>query len=287
MEPIVLPDLITDETWQNLIKSAIFLAIALPVIFFIRGQIKKFVQKKHGAHYGMLAAKVFQYFMLVVVFVVVLHEMGYQLAPLLGAAGIVGVAIGFASQTSISNIISGFFLIAEKPFQVGDVIQINQIIGQILSIDTLSVKLRTFDNRFVRVPNEMIIRTEVINITRFPIRRTDIKVSIAYKEDIPKVKALLMDIAEKNPLALQEPAPVINFDMYGASSVDLWFFVWCAKEDFIAVRNQVQEEIKKRFDSEGIEIPFPHTSLYAGEASKPIRVELTSDSVEFFRGIRE
>ena len=284
MEPIVLPDLISDETWRNLIKSAIFLAIALPVIFFVRGKIKKIIQKKHGAHYGMLAAKVFQYFMLVIVFVVVLHEMGYQLAPLLGAAGIVGVAVGFASQTSVSNIISGFFLIAEKPFQVGDVIQINQITGQILSIDTLSVKLRTFDNRFVRVPNELIIKTEVINITRFPIRRTDIKVSIAYKEDIPRVKALLMDIAEKNPLALQEPAPVINFDMYGASSVDLWFYVWCARVDFITVRNQINEEIKKRFDAEGVEIPFPHTSLYAGEASKPIRVELSSESVPLIQG---
>lgn len=279
MDSIVLPDFITDDTIARLLKVGVFLIIALPLIFFIRGQIKKIVTKNHGPHYGMLAGKVFYYVMIIITFVVVLHEMGYQLTPLLGAAGIVGIAIGFASQTSVSNIISGFFLIAEKPFQVGDVISVGTTTGVVLSIDTLSVKLRTFDNRFVRIPNEMIIKTEVTNITRFPIRRAEMPVSVAYKEDIGKVKKVLFDIANQNPLALQEPAPIVNFTAYGASSIDLMFIVWCATEDFITVRNSIQEEVKRRFDAEGIEIPFPHTSIYAGEVSKPIRIELVGSEL--------
>lgn len=279
MDAIVLTDFISEETFARLLKVGIFLIIALPLIFFIRGQIKKIVTKNHGPHYGMLAGKVFYYVMIIITFVVVLHEMGYQLTPLLGAAGIVGIAIGFASQTSVSNIISGFFLIAEKPFQVGDVISVGNTTGVVLSIDTLSVKLRTFDNRFVRIPNEMIIKTEVTNITRFPIRRAEMPVSVAYKEDIGRVRNILIDIANKNPMALQEPAPVVNFMAYGASSIDLMFIVWCAREDFLSVRNSIQEEVKKRFDVEGIEIPFPHTSIYAGEVSKPIRIELVGSEL--------
>ncbi|HAC14481.1 MAG TPA: mechanosensitive ion channel family protein [Bacteroidetes bacterium] len=274
MENFNIPDLISDETWANLIKSGIFLLIAVPIIIAVRRYLRTFITKKYGAHYGLLIAKIFFYSMLTITFVVVLHQMGYQLGPLLGAAGIVGIAIGFASQTSVSNIISGFFLIAEKPFQVGDVITIGTTTGIVLSIDTLSVKLRTFDNKFVRIPNELIIKTEVMNVTRFPIRRVDMPISVAYKEDINRVKELLFEIAEKNPLALQEPEPIINFVAYGASSIDLSFNVWCAKEDFLNVRNQIQEEVKRKFDEIGIEIPFPHSSIYAGEASKPIPVQL-------------
>jgi small-conductance mechanosensitive channel len=279
MGEIQLLDFISDETWQRLIKSVIFITIALPIVFFVRKYIRSIVTKKHGAHYGMLAGKVFYYSMISILVIIVFTEMGYQLGPLIGAAGILGIAIGFASQTSVSNIISGFFLIAEKPFQIGDVISITGTTGVVLSIDTLSVKLRMFDNKFVRIPNELIIKSVVTNFTRFPIRRIEMKVSFAYKEDITRVKDILIDIANKNTFALQEPQPVINFDAYGASSIDLMFNVWCAKEDFLQARNSLQEEIKRRFDTEGVEIPFPHTSIYAGEVSKPIPITLIGANI--------
>jgi small-conductance mechanosensitive channel len=275
-----ITELLNDTFWKNLIKGLTFLAISLPIILFVRKWLRSAISKNYGPHYGMLASKVAYYFLFSIVMVVFLTEMGFKLGPLLGAAGVLGVAIGFASQTSVSNIISGFFLIAEKPFEVGDVVNVGDVTGVVLSIDTLSVKLRMFDNRFVRIPNEMIIKQVVTNITRFPIRRVDIKVSFAYKEDIQRVKSILMDIADKNPLALQEPSPTINFDMYNSSSVDLNFLVWCAREDFIAVRNSLNETIKKRFDEESIEIPFPHMSIYAGELSKPISVQLSYASQE-------
>src|SRR5699024_2454555 len=118
---------------------------------------------------------------------------GISLAPLLGAAGIAGVALGFASQTSVSNIISGLFLIAESPFKVDDIITVKSTTGVVLSIDILLVKLRTFDNQYVRIPNETLIKTEVTNITRFPIRRLNTTISVAYKEDIGQVREILME----------------------------------------------------------------------------------------------
>ena len=201
-----------------------------------------------------------------------LSELGVDLSILLGAAGILTVAIGFASQTSASNIISGLFLIGEKPFAVGDVIRVNGTVGEVLSIDLMSVKLRTFDNLFVRIPNETMIKTEVTNLQRFPIRRYDLQVGVAYNEDIREVRDVLMEVADANPLCLEEPAPLIIFQGYGDSALQHQFSVWAKTENYLELRNTIPVEVKEAFDERGIEIPYPHRTLYAGSATDPFPV---------------
>jgi len=201
-----------------------------------------------------------------------LSELGVDLSILLGAAGILTVAIGFASQTSASNIISGLFLIGEKPFAVGDVIRVNGTVGEVLSIDLMSVKLRTFDNLFVRIPNETMIKTEVTNLMRFPIRRYDLQVGVAYNEDIREVRDVLMEVADANPLCLEEPAPLIIFQGYGDSALQHQFSVWAKTENYLELRNTIPVEVKEAFDERGIEIPYPHRTLYAGSATDPFPV---------------
>ncbi len=262
MDFSIINEFISPDRFERLVIAFVFLAVALPLVYFVRGRIRSVVTKKHSEHYGMLAAKIIHYILMVLVVVIFLTELGLSLTPLLGAAGILGIAIGFASQTSVSNIISGFFLIAERPFSVGDVIQVGPTIGTVLSIDTLSAKLRTFDNRFVRIPNETLIKSEVITITKFPIRRVDVGVSVAYKENLKRVREILLGIAESNPLALQEPKPMVNFSAFNASSVDLLFLVWTTRENFIQIRNELNEAVKVRFAEEGIEIPFPQVVVH-------------------------
>ena len=211
-------------------------------------------------------------------FISALRELGFDLSVMLGAAGILSVAIGFASQTSASNLISGIFLMLERPFSIGDVIRVEATTGEVISIDLLSVKLRTFENLFVRIPNESMIKTQVTTLTKFPIRRADLQVGISYKEDIERVKEILLELANKNPLCLDEPAPLFIVLGFGTSSVDIQFSVWSKRENFLAVKNAVYQEIKKAFDAQGIEIPFPHVSLYAGEASKPISISMGDKS---------
>ncbi|WP_138430513.1 mechanosensitive ion channel family protein [Fodinibius saliphilus] len=271
---------ISEESLQLIFKVALIIVITLPFLYILRGWAKRFFTKKYAPHYGMLAGKLVFYSGLIIMLVTVMGELGISLAPLLGAAGIVGIAIGFASQTSVSNIISGLFLIAEQPFKVDDIITINNTTGIVMSIDILSVKLRTFDNQFVRIPNEMIIKTEVTNVTRFPIRRFNGVVSVAYKENIGRVRELLMEVAEKNKFSLSEPEPLIIFDAFGQSSIDLRFLVWAPREDFIQLKNSIQEEVKAKFDEEGIEIPFPHVSLYAGSASEALPIKMVNKSDE-------
>jgi small-conductance mechanosensitive channel len=134
--------------------------------------------------------------------------------------------------------------------------------------------LRTFDNRFVRIPNESLIKGTFINITRFPIRRMDIDIRVAYKEDVDHVVRVLTEIADQNPYALDEPAPLILFNGFGDSALEFLLGVWFEKTDTLTLRNSIMKEIKSRFDREGIEIPFPHRTLCVGANSAPFPVRM-------------
>jgi small-conductance mechanosensitive channel len=273
---------------MGLVRASLWVVLGLPILFSLTRGIRSWVSKKYSLQQGLIAGKFVFYPGLLLIFITTLGELGFSLTPLLGAAGIAGIAIGFASQTSVSNVISGFFLIAERPFQVDDVIQVGGTTGRVLSIDTLSVKLRTFDNRFIRIPNETIVKSEVTTITRFPIRRLDLNVGVAYKEDIPRVRDILVELAGRNPRALMEPAPMVFFDGYGDSSLDLRLTVWTTRENFWGLKNSMLEEIKAHFDEVGIEIPFPHRTLYTGEVTDPFPIRLVGDpAVEDPRDARD
>ncbi|MEX0685377.1 MAG: mechanosensitive ion channel family protein [Balneolales bacterium] len=270
MELETLDEIISNDYATTILRVVLLFVVGLPLLAILRGLTKRYVTRKFTVHYGLLAGKIVFYTGLSIFIVMAMHDLGFSLGPLLATAGIIGVALGFASQTSVSNIISGIFLIAEQSFVVGDVITVGGNTGMVLSIDTLSVKVRLFNNQFLRIPNETMIKTEVINITRFPIRRVDCRISVAYKEDLNKVREILFDVADKNVDALQEPEPLLIFDKFGSSSVDFLFVAWSVKEDFLKLRNSLNMEIKQRFDEEGIEIPFPHVSLYSGTATEPV-----------------
>ncbi len=269
--------LINELTMQGALpiaKALTILFVGIPLVYYASRLARRLVGQHFSPQQGLVAGKVVFYPALLLVAVSVMGELGFSLAPLLGAAGIMGVAIGFASQTSVSNVISGLFLIGEGPFVVDDVIQVGDTVGRVLSIDTLSVKLRTFDNKFVRLPNESIIKSQVTNLTRFPIRRLDVSVGVAYRESVERVRTVLMEVADHNPLALMNPEPRVIFEGFADSSVNFKFAVWATREDFLALKNSLQEEIKARFDEEGIEIPYPHRSLYAGSETEPFPIRI-------------
>lgn len=225
------------------------------------------LQPRLTLHQLSVWRRVIHHGLLTLFVVAALREMGFHLSVLLGAAGVLSVALGIASQTSASNLISGIFLIGEGAFAIGDTIRIGQTEGEVLSIDLLSVKLCTGDNVYVRIPNEQIIKSEVVNLTRFAIRRLNLTVSVAYREDIRRVRALLLRLAEDNPLCLDEPPPQVVMLNFGESAINLQFSVWARRENFSRVRDQLQEAIKEAFEAQGIEIPLPRFTLHAVPAA--------------------
>ncbi len=273
-------EVLTPEVVHATIRVALMVGIGFPVVLLLSSLAGRAFRKRISPQGVMLLRKGIFYLGTIIILISVLYQSGYKLTALLGAAGIVGIAIGFASQTSVSNIISGIFLISEQSFEVGDVIAVGDTKGVVLSIDLLSVKLRTFDNQFIRIPNENLIKTQVTNITRFPIRRLDIHVGVAYKENPQKITEVLLDIADKNPQSLDEPAPLVRFQNFGDSALEFLLAVWCTREDFHLLKSNLHQEIKLRFDAEGIEIPFPHRTLYSGATTEPFPVRVVTDQTE-------
>ncbi len=252
---------ITPERVGLAIRVALILLIGIPLVRLIRNLVRKLIKDRLSLQSEQLIVRSVYYVAILILMISVLNEFGFKLSALLGAAGVFGIAIGFASQTSVSNIISGIFLISEKPFMIGDAVQIGATIGTIETIDLLSIKLKTFDGRYVRVPNETMIKTEVINITRYPIRRANISVSVSYKEDISNVLAILSDIAANEPMALADPKPLLQVDSFADSGININYGVWTNKDNVIELRNSLMIKIKERFESDNIEIPYPHVKL--------------------------
>ena len=241
------PDVLT-----RALRVAITVVLGFFLVRILAVVTQRYIMRKSTAQRQMIARKVISYTGFFLVLMAVLGELGVKLTALLGAAGIVGIAVGFASQTSVSNIISGLFLISEKPFAVGDVIRIGGTTGIIHSIDLLSIKIRTFDNLFVRIPNEKILSSEVTNITRFPIRRMDIVFQVAYGEDLAKVHGVLAQIARANPWSLDEPAPVIVLSDFKESGIEVLLGLWFSKADYLDLKNSIMKDVAARFAEEGI-----------------------------------
>lgn len=271
-----LSNYFNNETIDKLVRIVFILILGIGSIHLLSFMVKRSLYKHLSRQSMMLVLRTIVYTGYIGLVLMVIRELNYDLTALFGAAGVVGIVIGVASQTSIGNIISGLFLVSEKSFELGDVIRIGDKTGTVYSIDLLSIKIKTYENLLIRIPNQTVISTELVNVTKFPIRRLEFQVGVAYKEDLRKVKILLENVARNNPLCLEEPEPIIIFKEFGPSSINITFGVWFEKANYLAVKNSVFIEIKEAFEREGIEIPFPQVSIYAGEASKAIAREIKS-----------
>lgn len=214
------------------------------------------------AHQLVVWRRIIHHGVLVLFAMAALREMGFNLSVLLGAAGVLTVAVGFASQTSASNLISGIFLIGEGSFGIGDYIRVGQTEGEVLSIDLLSVKLCTAENLFVRIPNEQIIRSEVTNYTRFPIRRLSLSFAVAWHEDVARVRGLLLRVVQEHPACLDEPAAQVIMQEFADEAVTLQLLVWTRRQNVLVLRDQLQESVKDAFAGAGVSLP-PRVALPA------------------------
>ncbi len=270
-------DLLGDTRAWSLLRAAILLLVGLLAARLLGRLTLRLATPHLDRHRAILVQRATYYGVTALFVTAVLHELGFHLGVLLGAAGVLSVALGFASQTSASNLISGLFLLGERSFGIGDVIRVGDTTGEVLSIDLLSVKLRTFDNLYVRIPNEQLIKSQTTTLTRFPIRRYDLLLGVAYREDLVRVREVLMAVAEANPLSLQDPPPLFIFQGFADSALSIQFSVWAERGNFLALRNSLAEDVKAAFDQAGIEIPFPHRSLYAGSESAPFPVRVVRE----------
>jgi small-conductance mechanosensitive channel len=257
--------------WWSIARAAIYLIAGAVLARVVRFGVQRSLTTLEAGQ-RLLLSRIASYTVLTLFAISAMRQFGFDFTVLLGAAGIVTVAVGFASQTSASNLISGLFLILERAVQPGDVVTVGGRTGEVISVDLLSTKLRTFDNLLVRIPNETMVKSEIVSLNRFPIRRFDLTVGVAYDSDLGVVQKTLLDVAHANPLCLDEPAPMLIAQGFGASSIDYMLAVWAKSEHWLTLRNTVTREVKEAFDAAGIEIPFPHTTLRPGPAPLTVRM---------------
>jgi small-conductance mechanosensitive channel len=250
------------------LRLLLFVLVGLVVARVLGSLVHRFATKRASAQGAMLARRFVFYAAISLTGVMILQELGVELSVLLGAAGILTVALGFASQTSASNLISGLFLLGERPFSIGDAIRVGDTTGEVLSVDLLSVKLRTFDNLFVRVPNEALIKSEITNLSRNPIRRISVDLVLSYDADFDRTRALLYTLASEDPDVLEEPEPVIWVDDLSGAAVKVRYLVWASnRHDYHGVRARLLEKVAKLFRQHGIAVGYPRVEV--GGSSSP------------------
>jgi small-conductance mechanosensitive channel len=234
------------------LRAFFTLVLALVVARFVGRWLRRLVGANGDAQRAELVGRLSSWGVIGLGLAWSLQELGFQLGVLLGAAGVLTVAIGFASQTTLSNLISGFFLFGERPFTVGDVIEVEAVTGEVLSVDMMSTKLRTFDNRYVRIPNETIIKTKVVNYTRYPIRRLELTLRIAYQEDFERVRAIVLDVLDDHRLVLAEPAPAVFIARLGEFTPEVRIWAWVTNKDYGELQTGLLGEIQRVFSNRRI-----------------------------------
>ncbi|MCC5812150.1 MAG: mechanosensitive ion channel [Ectothiorhodospiraceae bacterium] len=201
---------------------------------------------------------------LLLIFVVLaaISQVGIQTTSLIAVLGAAGLAVGLALQGSLANFAAGVLIIIFRPYRVGDYIEGGGVAGTIDEVQIFTTVLNTPDNRRVIVPNGQMMSGTITNYSSHPTRRVDLVASVSYDDDSDKVREVLRGIVDSDERVLKEPAPNIRMSAHGDSSVDWIVRPWVKAEDYWGVYWDLTERIKRRFDEEGITIPYPQRDVH-------------------------
>lgn len=202
-----------------------------------------------------------------VVSILALSQLGLDTTSLVALIGAAGIAVGLALKDSLSNFASGVMLILFRPFNLGDSMEISGTEGTVDQITIFSTRLKTGDNKVVIIPNSKVYGNTLVNYSREPNRRIDLKIGISYESDLLKAKRILREILDSNDKVLPEPNARIAVAELADSSVNLVVRPWVRTPDYWDVRFDLLEKIKLRFDEDGIDIPYPQMALHVGPAA--------------------
>lgn len=215
---------------------------------------------------------------LALVFVVIaaLNKLGVQTASLIAVLGAAGLAIGLALQGSLSNFAAGIMLVVFKHFRIGDVITVNNMTGVVEDMNIFTTTLHTFTNEKLVIPNSILTGNILTNISAREQRRVDLMIGVSYEDDYDRVMGALQEVVAADGRILKTPAPQVQLENLADSSVVFAVRVWTRNSDWGNVKSDLQREIKRIFDREGISIPYPRRDMNITLSEKEVHDVVTS-----------
>ena len=211
-----------------------------------------------GSYYGIIILAV----------ILVLPILNINTSGLLVAGGVTGIVLGFASQSIVANFISGLFIMAERPIKIGSQVEIDNVKGFVEDVGLMSTILRNYDGLYIRIPNEKVFTTNIINVSANIARRIEYTIGIRYSDDADKAIKIIADLIEYHPFVLKNPKPDVYVDNLGESSVNIIVKAWSPVTQWYATKKELLWKIKTNLEKEGIQIPFPQRVVwFANEKS--------------------
>ena len=205
--------------------------------------------------------------LLTMVVIASVSQLGIQTTSFIAVLGAAGLAIGLALQGSLANFASGVLMIIFRPFKAGDFIEAGGTTGTVEEIQLFTSRLRTPDNKVIIIPNSQITAGTITNFSARDTRRLDLVFGVSYGDDLDKVKRVINEVLAEETRLLDDPEPAVGVLNLGDSSVDFAVRPWVKSEDYWGVFFDLQEAMKKRFDREGISIPFPQQDVHLYQKS--------------------
>jgi small-conductance mechanosensitive channel len=210
-----------------------------------------------------------------VAIIIALDLLGINIVPFIAGAGIAGVAIGFAAKDTLSNLIAGILLILDRPFEVGDRIEVwsapagSATWGDVIDIGLRATKIKTTDNIVIIIPNNEIMLRDIINYTIISEKiRVRINIGIAYDANLQAAKKIIVQVAQATEWVADDPPPKVVVRNFGESAVGLQLRVWIhdARQRMNTI-SHITDKVKEAFDQEGIEIPYPKRDIFITQKS--------------------
>jgi len=267
----------------------IYLIILVVLLFFLTGKLKNWVVNRLLARshidVGVRQAigSILRYVFIVIGFLVILQTAGIDLTALNILAGAVGIGLGFGLQNIANNFISGLIILFERPIKIGDRIEVDDVVGDVVTIGARSTTVVTNDNIAIIVPNSKFISENVINWSYNDRQvRFKIPVGVAYDSDVKLVEKLLLDVARENPDILDTPAPGVRFLEFGDSSLNFELRAWSSSllHRQGKLMSALNFAILDKFREHGIEIPYPQRDLHLRNLEKGSGLSFTSDEID-------
>lgn len=253
----------------KVIAAILILLIGLWVSRIVRRLVERVMEKRHiDPLIANFAATVAYVLLVLFVLIAAISKLGVQTTSLIAVVGAAGLAIGLALQGSLSNLASGVIIISLRPFKVGDYIEAGSNAGIIEGIHLFYTRMRSPDNREILIPNSAITSSAIVNYSARTERRCDMVFSVSYDADLDKTRRIIQELLDRDERVLKDPAPVIVLGELADSSVNFWVRPWVKTDDLWGFKWDYTEAVKKRFDEEGIVIPYPQRDVHHYEHSR-------------------